>query len=301
MKFGTPVPERVVDQRLARALLLEQHPDLAELPIRLLGEGWDNTMLRLGDDLMLRFPRREFARRLLRREQEWLPRIAGRLTLPVPSPVRIGRPGHDYPWEWSVLPWIEGKTADLDHPSSSEAASFGRFLRSLHQPAPQDAPSSTSRGVPLADRVNMVDGCLDWLEGRTELITPEILAIWRDALAAPIDTPSVWLHGDLHPWNVLVQNGTITGVIDWGDMTSGDPATDLAALWMLFEEPNARAAVIAAYGDISESTRRRARGWAIFFGVVMLSAGLVDNDAFVEIGRRTLDRLEKEDSPGPDQ
>ena len=295
MKFGTPPPEYVVDEALARALLCEQHPDLDDLPIRFLAAGWDNTIYRLGDDLTLRFPRREIGHRLLLHEQLWLPRIADRLTLPVPTPVRSGKPGGDYPWQWSVVPWIEGSTADRDRPQVSQGALFGEFLRSLHQPAPDNLPRSTSRGVPLAHRVETVEGCLEWLEGKTELITPKILDVWNAGVDAPIDADDRWLHGDLHPWNVLVSDGKITGVIDWGDMTAGDPATDLAAIWMLFEEPGARAAAIDAYGGISAATERRARGWAVFFAVVMLSAGLVDNEAFVTIAERTLAHVSESD------
>jgi aminoglycoside phosphotransferase (APT) family kinase protein len=111
------------------------------------------------------------------------------------------------------------------------------------------------------------------------------------AVHAPLDVPPTWLHGDLHPRNVLVENGVITGIIDWGDITSGDCATDLASIWLLFAEPHTRQAALAAYADLSEATLQRAKGWAVLFGVMLLESGLIDNRRNALIGARTLRRL----------
>ena len=100
-----------------------------------------------------------------------------------------------------------------------------------------------------------------------------------------------WIHGDLHPRNILVDRGRFSAVLDWGDVTRGDPATDLAAIWMLFSAHAHRQAV-AAYGPLSPATLRRARGWAVFFGVVLIDTGLVDDPRFAAVGRRTLSRIE---------
>jgi aminoglycoside phosphotransferase (APT) family kinase protein len=129
------------------------------------------------------------------------------------------------------------------------------------------------------------------LEGRTSLITPQIRHIWEAALSAPLDLPPTWLHGDLHPRNVLVQGDVISGIIDWGDLTAGDCATDLAAIWMLFAEPHARADALATYAKLSEPTLSRARGWAVLFGTVLLDTGLIDNPRNALIGERTLRRV----------
>jgi aminoglycoside phosphotransferase (APT) family kinase protein len=129
------------------------------------------------------------------------------------------------------------------------------------------------------------------LASATDLITPQIWRIWQAALHAPLDTPPTWLHGDLHPRNVLVEHGAITGIIDWGDLTAGDRAADLAAIWMLFAEAAARQAALAAYGELSEATLQRARGWAALFGVLLLDSGLIDNPRNAVIGARTLQRV----------
>src|SRR5919202_6625186 len=107
----TPHADLAVDAALVRRLLEEQHPDLAGLPLRLVANGWDNLILRLGDDLLVRVPRREAAAHLVRHEQEVLPRIAPALPVAVPVPVRVGVPSVAFPWHWSVLRWFEGVLA----------------------------------------------------------------------------------------------------------------------------------------------------------------------------------------------
>lgn len=298
----TPEAEVAIDTALVRKLLQDQHPDLATLEVTPIDAGWDNAMFRLGDSgtdrcanrLSVRLPRRQIAAALIEHEQTWLPHIAGQLPIAVPVPHRLGNPTPDYPWRWSILPWLRGNTADLEPPCPSQSQRFGEFLRALHTPAPADAPRNPFRGVPLGDRAGAVAERLVRLDTKTNLITPTIKALWELAVTTPIDTPPTWLHGDLHPRNILVEHGTLTGVIDWGDITSGDIATDLAAVWMLFEDAAARRDTIAAYGPISRATLRRAMGWAILFGVVLLDTCLVDHPRHAAIGKSTLQRVAKD-------
>ncbi|MBE9183001.1 phosphotransferase [Oculatella sp. LEGE 06141] len=161
----------------------------------------------------------------------------------------------------------------------------------LHVPAPLNAPLNPFRGVPLHQRATTVEERMQRLEQKTSLITPSIKHIWNQALDAAMDIEATWIHGDLHPRNVLVEKGAISGIIDWGDITKGDRATDLAAIWMLFYDPQVRQQVITTYASASESTLQRARGWAVFFGIILLDAGLVDNPRFAAIGTRTLQHI----------
>jgi aminoglycoside phosphotransferase (APT) family kinase protein len=163
----------------------------------------------------------------------------------------------------------------------------------LHQPAPSTAPSNDYRGVPLRERASAVEERLQRLQTNTQAITPKIEALWERALAAPETTDTNWLHGDLHARNVLVDNGVITGVIDWGDLTSGDVATDLASVWILFADARARSDCLARY-RASETRLARARGWAVFFGAILLDTGLVDDPRLVAIGKDTLKRLDSD-------
>lgn len=287
----TPDAEVAIDTAFVCRLIQAQHPDLAHLPIASLDAGWDNAMFRLGNRLAVRLPRRQIAAALIDHEQTWLPRLAAQLPIAAPIPYRLGVPALGYPWRWSILPWLSGRPADLEPPHPDQASRFGEFLRALHTPAPADAPKNPFRGVPLQDRAAAVAERLARLETKTDLITPTLKTLWQSALNALTDTPPTWLHGDLHPRNILVEDGLLTGIIDWGDVTAGDRATDLAAVWMLFDDRDARLEAIAAYGPTSEATLQRALGWAIFFGVMLLDTGLVDHPRHAAIGEAILRHL----------
>jgi aminoglycoside phosphotransferase (APT) family kinase protein len=289
---GIPPAEVEITADLARSLVEDQHPDLAGEPIRLSVSGWDNTTFRLGDDLAIRLPRRQLGADMIVKEQQWLPGLAQDLPLPTAAPIRIGDPGRGYPWPWSIVPWIEGESAELAPPNPEEAAKLGAFLRLLHSTAPHDAPLNPWRGGPLAERAFSVEQRLDRIEP-AEMTVPidRVRAVWDRVKNVPIDVADRrWLHGDLHPRNVIVAAGEIKAVIDWGDLCAGDPATDLSAAWLFF--PAAwHAQFLAAYGAVSEATRERAIGWAIFFGVVMVDAGRVDDTRWAECGNLALQRI----------
>ena len=245
----------VTDDARVDRLVRSQHPSLAG-PLRLVEHGWDNDIYRLGDEFSVRLPRRVEAAELVVNEQRWLPTIARMLPLAIPEPVAVGVPDEGYPWHWSICRWLPGEPAwRVDAASrASFAAEFAAAITALHVPAPTDAPPNPVRGVPLASRDSAVRARLEAL--------PELVPVWEDAIAAPaFDGEPVWLHGDLHPANVLVADGRLTAIIDFGDLTSGDPATDLAAAWLFFE-PEGRE-LFTARIDTDAATWARARGWAV--------------------------------------
>jgi aminoglycoside phosphotransferase (APT) family kinase protein len=289
--MGTPAAEVEIDARQARQLLAAQHPDLADLSIVPIASGWDNHLLRLGDKLALRFPRRKLAAQLMLNEQRWLPQLEKRLPLAIPAPVRIGVAQFHYPWAWSVTRWIEGDTADLAPPDSSQGELLAAFLEALHKPAPADAPRNPYRGVPLSERADTFADRLARLRDKTNILDERMHALWNDALAASNDTAPTWIHGDLHPRNVLIEKGRLTGVIDWGDLARGDRASDLAAIWMVLPQLESRKRAMMACRSVSDATWRRARGWALLFAVILLSSGLVDDARMVAIAERTINRL----------
>lgn len=289
--MATPPAEIGIDADLARALLRAQHPDLADLAIEPAGSGWDNAMFRLGDRYALRLPRRALAAGLVEKEQRWLPELAGRLPLPVPAPERIGRPGCGYPWRWSVVPWLAGDTADRAAIAPLEAVRFGTFLKALHVTPPADAPVSPQRSVPLMDRAADTEARVGRLGDR---VPAAVRDIWQAGLATPIDIAPAWIHGDLHARNLIVSNAEIAGVIDWGDLAAGDPATDLAAFWTVLPTRETRLRAIRAYGTASDATLRRARGWAAFFGIILLDTGLSDHPQHAAMGAAILRRLRDE-------
>jgi aminoglycoside phosphotransferase (APT) family kinase protein len=286
-----PAADIEIDEPLVRSLLREQQPDLADLPLQEIDSGWDNAMFRLGRTLVVRLPRRIAVTHLIEREQEWLPQLAPLLPIPVPAPVRFGRPAHNYPSRWSIVPWLSGINADLCEPSAGQAGRLAAFLSALHCPAPANAPANPYRGVPLRDRAEPVFERIRRLEQETTLVNDDVVQTFHAALEAPIDVAPTWLHGDLHAGNLLVNDGVLSGVIDWGDMASGDRATDLATLWMNLGERKARESAMRACNDVSDATWLRAKGWAVFFGVTLGTSGLAGDARHALMARRTLERV----------
>lgn len=268
--------EAEITAELVRDLLRGQHPDLADRPLSLGARGWDNQLWRLGGDLAVRLPwATPRAADLLLKEHAWLPVLAPRLPLPVPVPQRLGQPSERFPRPWIVTTWVPGDPADRAPATrGAEAAdALAGFLTALHQPAPAGAPGGRGGG-PLAERT---DNFARGLAATVDLgLIPDpdgLRAIWDDAVAAPAwDGPPLWLHGDVHPANVLTADGTLCGVIDFGDLCAGDPASDLAACWILLPDGFARRFHEAYQPAPDAATLRRARGWAVLeaFGRILI-------------------------------
>jgi aminoglycoside phosphotransferase (APT) family kinase protein len=259
-----------ITAELVRELLRDQYPDLADRPVTLGARGWDNQLWRLGDDLAVRLPwATETADALLLKENTWLPVLAPLLPLPVPVPQRLGKPSRRFPRPWIVTTWVPGVPADRAPAtcSSSAADALAAFLTALHRPAPAGAPKGRARAGALTE---VAEGVESQLAQLTELgLVPDpdgIQAIWRDAVAAPgWAGPPVWLHGDLHPANVLTENGNLCGIVDFGDLCAGDPAFDLAAAWVLLPDEEGVHRLQRAYPLTADAaTWRRARGWAVW-------------------------------------
>ncbi|WP_042392085.1 aminoglycoside phosphotransferase family protein [Streptacidiphilus carbonis] len=267
-----------IDEGLVRSLLEDQHPDLAGLDLRRAAIGWDNELWRLGDDLAVRLPyATERAGELLRKEYRWLPELAPRLPLPVPTPTRIGEPSVRFAEPWTVVRWVPGEPADRTPVGRGPEAAdtLAGFLRALHRPAPADAPLSPDRGIPLKAVTDGFDRGVeavsaDWAD---RIDVAGMRKVWDQAVAAPEwDGPPLWIHADLHPANVVVADGTLAGVVDFGELCAGDPATDLGAAWLLLPE-GAAAGFLDTYAVADEASVRRARGWALRACLGLLSVG----------------------------
>jgi len=287
---NSPSEEIALDATAVRALLRDAAPHLEGLPLMRVADGWDNTIWRLGDDLAVRLPRRELAAALILREQTALavfgPRLAD-IGIRAPSPVVCGRPGPVFAWPWSVVPWIDGQPALARSrtENSTWAPDLARVLGVLHQPAPAETPRNPVRGVPLARRDAALAPRLAQLADR-----PALREAWAAGLSAPSSTEFVWIHGDLHPGNVLVDDGALVALIDFGDVTAGDPAYDLAAGWMLFDEPGRAVFRHATGSRYDENTWVRARAWAAYIAATLLTES-DDRAEYREIGASTADAL----------
>lgn len=270
-----------VTAELVRDLLREQHPDLADMPVRLGARGWDNQLWRIGDELAVRLPwATESADALLRKEFMWVPGLARGLPLPIPVPQRLGEPCDRFPHSWIVTTWVPGTPADHSPVTrgTESATALAAFLIALHQPAPEHAPIGRNRGGPLSD---YADGFADQLAAATGLglirDPGAVRAVWEEAAAAPSWAgPPLWLHADLHPANVLTNDGMLCGVIDFGDLCAGDPACDLASAWILLPDNVIDHFHNACQPTPDPATWRRARGYAVLralSGILIGDAG----------------------------
>jgi aminoglycoside phosphotransferase (APT) family kinase protein len=290
-----PAAEVNVTAHLVRHLVSTQHPDLAGLPVTFLASGWDNVLYRVGGRLVARLPRRALGADVIVHEQRWLAELAPALPLPVPYAERTGTPNLLYPWPWSLTPYLPGGPVSeaggpdggsLDYHAA--AVALGEFLRSLHVPAAADAPVNPFRGCWVGNREDSFRSNLAAAAGQVD--EAAALRVWTAATSAPrYDGPPLWLHGDLHPANILACDGKISGVIDWGDITAGDPATDLSVAWAVLPL-ECHEAFWKAYGTDDEALRARAHGWALRLGLVFLAFS-ADNPAMLAIGQRTLPRV----------
>jgi aminoglycoside phosphotransferase (APT) family kinase protein len=284
-----------IDENLVRSLVREQHPDLAGLELREVDGGWDNQLWRLGDELAVRMPRTERAPSLLRKEHRWMPVLAPLLPLPVPALVRIGEPSDRFPGPWTITTWVPGEPADrtpVIHPNAADR--LAGFLSALHRPAPAEAPANPDRGVPLTTLTYDFEELPQAVNG----LGGAVRDVWHEAVSAPEwQGPPVWLHGDLHPANVVVADGTLAGVLDFGELCAGDPATDLSAAWLLLPS-GAAPRFLDAYGNADEAMVRRARGWAVLRAIGLIGIGQAGDlglpggkTTWGPAGRSALDRV----------
>jgi len=259
------------DVMLVRRLLAGQFPHWAGLAIEpVVSYGTDHDIYRLGDDLAARLPRIGWATRQAAKEAEWLPKLAPQLPLAVPVQLAIGHPAEGYPFEWSVYQWLPGENAngtieDLDQAAVDLAA----FVRALRQVDPTDAHPrpARSRGAPLAELDKDVRRSIAELGDRVD--GDAALRSWQESLdAAAWDGGEVWVHGDLLPGNLLVVDGRLSAVIDFGCLNVGDPACDLQPAWNVFAGTSRTR--YRAELDVDDASWLRGRGWALYQAVMAL-------------------------------
>jgi len=245
-----------IDDALVRALLREQFPQWAELPLERAGDGTVNVVYRLGDDYSVRLPRRAERADV----EDRILATFGSLTFEVPRLVAVGAPAADFPWEWVVHTWLRGAlpTADL---LVDDVASL---VAEIQAADPAGGPEAAGgRSKPLAFRDTYVRDALERVDA------PDALELWEQALHAPEwEGERVWIHADLDRRNVLVRDGRLTGVLDWGGAGIADPAVDVQVAWKLLA-PEDRDRFRERLG-VDDATWLRAKGWCVSQALIAL-------------------------------
>ncbi|WP_329267362.1 aminoglycoside phosphotransferase family protein [Streptomyces sp. NBC_01451] len=258
-----------IDASLVRRLIARQFPEWAGLPVeRLESAGTENAMFRLGGDLVVRLPRHPGAVGSIEHEQRWLSLLGPRLPVAVPEPLGRGGADDGFPWPWSVYGWLDGRNPAVDalEAPGTLAGELAGFVRALRRVEAANGPSHY-RAVPLSARDTATRAALARLGGTVD--TEAVTALWEDALRAPEHTgPPVWAHADLSPGNVLVAEGRLSAVIDFGCTGVGDPAVDLIVAWNLL--PAGVRDIFREAVGADDAEWARGRGWALSISLIQL-------------------------------
>jgi aminoglycoside phosphotransferase (APT) family kinase protein len=266
--------EIFTDAALVVRLIAVQFPLWAGMPVTPVhSDGTDNAIYRLGEAMAVRMPRRAGAVTHAQKDARWLPHLAPRLPVAIPTPLATGEPGEGYPWPWAVCSWLEGAGPDPAHLTDPHnlARDLAAFIRAMRAIEPSGGPkpgvANSGRGLPLALRDSATRDALAALHDMIDVAAAT--AAWDAALRAPVwSGPPRWIHGDLNAGNLLVTSGRLCGVIDFGCLGVGDPACDLLGAWYLFDN-EARATFRAALA-MDDASWARGRGWALSMALIAL-------------------------------
>ena len=264
----------MIDLPLARRLVDTQFPQWKDLPIQPIAtSGWDNRTFRLGKNMLVRMPSAPEYAAQVEKEQKWLPILAPLLPLPIPTPLAMGKPAEGYPWCFSIYRYLEGESAASAFISdlSEVAKKLAEFLIALQRIDPSDGPlpgpHSFYRGGALATYDEECAQAL--LALKDEIDVNAATKIWEEALSSTWQSPPVWVHGDISLGNILIQNGHLSAIIDFGQLTIGDPACDLMIAWTFFKGKSRE--VFREMLPFDAGTWARARGWILWKSMISMT------------------------------
>lgn len=279
-----------IDVPLVTGLIASQFPQWAHLPISTVSlSGWDNRTFHLGTEMSVRLPSAQHYARAVTIEQTWLPRLARELTLPIPEPLALGQPDIHYPWQWSVYRWLPGETVTRHSIKDPDqfADDLGRFLLALQAIDTTGGPRRKLRGGSLSLWQPQTEAALVALGKKIDVKAAS--AIWKLAISAPFDPDPVWYHGDLSAGNLLIQNGELSAVIDFGGLGIGDPACDMTIAWTLLESSSRQ--VFRECLGVSDSIWNRGRGWALWKALIVIAKIIETNPIETGSSQYALDQL----------
>jgi aminoglycoside phosphotransferase (APT) family kinase protein len=284
----------MIDVALVHRLVAAQFPEWATLevtPVEL--DGWDNRTFRLGDEMSVRLPSQESYAVQVDKEHRWLPVLAGELPLPIPTPIARGVAAEDFPLPWSIYRWLDGEPVGVGRVDdlTQLAISLAEFLNALHRVDPARGPTPGAhnfhRGGPLTKYDGQTREAIDQLAG--EIPTSRVVAVWEAALGALWPGPPVWFHGDVASGNLLVRDGRLSAVIDFGTSGVGDPACDTSIAWTLLtgEARQAFRATLAVDAGIWA----RGRGWTLWKALITMVGSRHSDSSLAAVARAVLDRV----------
>ena len=283
-----------IDILLVKRLLSSQFPHWADLPLKPVpSAGTDNALYRLGNDKVIRLPRINWAVGDVEKEWHWLPKLAPLLPIAIPKPLAQGIPTTDYPWPWGIYSWLEGSNPIVEHISDPLSLTHDliAFIKALHKVDLPNGPAS-SRGGPLQNQDSEARKALKQLEGMIDV--QAATALWETASKAPgWSKQPVWVHGDLSPGNLLIQNGKLSAVIDFANLGIGDPACDMIIAWNLL--PTSMRPIFRAGLRIDDATWERGRGWALSIALIALPYYKDTNPTLANNARHVIQEIIEED------
>ncbi len=279
--------KKEIDIQLVEKLVRSQFPKWNSHPIKPVQlSGTGNYSFRLGDSMIIRLPRTPRHAQQVEKEYTWLPKIKSYLPLPIPEVLGVGKPGEGYPWNWVIYNWFEGEPLASSPVSDLKllAEDLAHFFSKLHNIDFKEGPlpgiQGSNRGGPLTDHDLEMRAGIATLKKRMDV--SKVVAIWEKALKAPKQTTPIWIHGDVSSSNILVQNGRLSAVIDFGQLTRGDPAYDFACAWIFLDKEARRH--FRKILNIDDDTWARSHAWGLRRTVVH-AAGL-------KVKRKTIEATE---------
>lgn len=273
--------EVIINLNLAQRLIADQFPEWKNLPIKPVAEsGWDNRTFHLGDDLLIRMPSAAHYASQVEKEQHWLPKLSPHLPLPIPTPIAIGKPGFGYPWHWSINRWLAGEPATTAFiPNMNDfAVSLAKFLKALQSIDPTNGPiagpHSFYRGGSLSAYNSETRQALAVLKDKIDVASAA--EIWESALNSTWQNRPVWVHGDIAHGNLLVQEGRLSAVIDFGQLAIGDPACDLSIAWTFFDADSRK--IFHNELGLDKNTWIRGLAWTLW-KYMIIAAGIIGSNS----------------------
>ena len=262
----------IIDESLVKKLISTQFPEWKDLPIqKVASSGWDNKTFHLGGNMTVRLPSAAEYELQVEKEHRWLPKLGPFFSLAIPEPIAMGEPGDGYPWKWSIYRWIEGDSA-----ASTKIADQCRFANDLAQflaalqkidaaEGPTPGLHSFHRGGALKVYDDETRRSLEGLKGKID--TKTATEMWEEAIAIDWVRAPVWVHGDISAGNLLVKDGKLHAVIDFGQLAIGDPACDMQIAWTMFEGKSRQIFQKSLQLDIE--TWNRGRAWTLWKALVV--------------------------------